>query len=85
MSNPKPKHLSFPAHGSSVLSYSLTAVSYQPLMIIQFTSSAMEELVRSLDGHEGGVLAIAACRLMSLAVIQVCVSAPAIISSRTFN
>ena len=49
MSNPELKHISFPVQ-SSLLSYSLTAVSYRPLMIIQFASIQVHLRRESLFG-----------------------------------
>ena len=66
VSNPEPKHVSFPAHGSSVVTCLIFShgriISASDDHSIRVYSPATGELVRSLEGHEGGVWALAACK-----------------------
>ena len=66
MSNPEPKHVSFPAHGSSVVTSLIFShgrfISSSDDHSIRVYSLATGELVHSLEGHEGGVWAVAASK-----------------------
>ena len=60
VSNPDPKHISFPAHGSSVVTCLISShgriISASDDHSIRIRH-LFTELVRSLEGHEGGVWA----------------------------
>lgn len=62
----EPKHISFPAHGSSVVTCLIFShgriISASDDHSIHIYSPATGELVRSLCGHEGGVWALAASK-----------------------
>ena len=64
--NPISKHLSFPAHGSSVVTCLIFShgriISASDDHSIHVYSPLTGELLRSLDGHEGGVWALAASK-----------------------
>ncbi|KAF9495817.1 WD40 repeat-like protein [Pleurotus eryngii] len=64
INNKEPKHLSFPAHGSSVVTCLLFShgriISASDDHSIHVYSPVTGELLRSLKGHEGGVWALAA-------------------------
>jgi F-box and WD-40 domain protein CDC4 len=64
VNNPNPKHVSFPAHGSSVVTCLIFSrgriISATDDHSIRVYSPATGKLVRSLEGHEGGVWALAA-------------------------
>ncbi|KAF4603433.1 SCF ubiquitin ligase complex subunit cdc4 [Pleurotus pulmonarius] len=64
INNREPKHLSFPAHGSSVVTCLLFShgriISASDDHSIHVYSPVTGELLRSLKGHEGGVWALAA-------------------------
>lgn len=64
--NQEPKHISFPAHGSSVVTCLIFShgriISASDDHSIHVYSPITGELIRSLDGHEGGVWALAASR-----------------------
>ncbi|KAF8808980.1 WD40 repeat-like protein [Phlegmacium glaucopus] len=66
VNNPDPKHVSFPAHGSSVVTCLIFShgriISASDDHSIRVYSPVTGELVRSLGGHEGGVWALAACK-----------------------
>jgi F-box and WD-40 domain protein CDC4 len=66
VSNPEPKHVSFPAHGSSVVTCLIFShgriISASDDHSIHIYSPTTGELVRSLQGHEGGVWALAASK-----------------------
>ena len=66
VNNPNPKHVSFPAHGSSVVTSLIFSrgriISASDDHSIRVYSPATGKLVRSLEGHEGGVWALAACK-----------------------
>ncbi|KAI6005750.1 WD40 repeat-like protein [Pisolithus albus] len=66
VTNENPKHLSFPAHGTSVVTCLLLShgriISASDDHSIHVYSPATGELLQSLDGHEGGVWALAASR-----------------------
>ncbi|KAF8643914.1 hypothetical protein AX16_008930 [Volvariella volvacea WC 439] len=63
-SNPEPKHVSVPAHGSSVVTCLIFShgriISASDDHSIHIYSPQDGRLVRSLEGHEGGVWALAA-------------------------
>ncbi|KAG6888536.1 hypothetical protein C0992_008279 [Termitomyces sp. T32_za158] len=62
----EPKHISFPAHGSSVVTCLIFShgriISASDDHSIHIYSPSTGELVRSLRGHEGGVWALAASK-----------------------
>ncbi|KAG1762640.1 WD40 repeat-like protein [Suillus occidentalis] len=64
--NENPKHRSFPAHGSSVVTCLLLShgriISASDDHSIHVYSPLTGELLQTLDGHEGGVWALAACK-----------------------
>lgn len=64
--NPEPKHNSFAAHGSSVVTCLIFShgriISASDDHSIHVYSPVTGELLRSLDGHEGGVWALAATK-----------------------
>ncbi|KZP08735.1 WD40 repeat-like protein [Athelia psychrophila] len=64
--NEDPKHLSFPAHGDSVVTCLIFShgriISASDDYSIHVYSPATGELLMSLDGHEGGVWALAASK-----------------------
>lgn len=64
--NENPKHRSFPAHGSSVVTCLLLShgriISASDDHSIHVYSPLTGELLQMLDGHEGGVWALAACK-----------------------
>ena len=64
--NHDPKHISFPAHGSSVVTCLIFShgriISASDDHSIHVYSPITGELLRSLDGHEGGVWALAASK-----------------------
>ncbi|KIM62061.1 hypothetical protein SCLCIDRAFT_120487 [Scleroderma citrinum Foug A] len=66
VTNENPKHFSFPAHGTSVVTCLLLShgriISASDDHSIHVYSPATGELLQSLDGHEGGVWALAASR-----------------------
>jgi len=66
VSNPEPKHVSFPAHGSSVVTCLIFShgriISASDDHSIRIYSPPTGELVRLLQGHEGGVWALAASK-----------------------
>ncbi|KAJ3485185.1 hypothetical protein NLJ89_g11918 [Agrocybe chaxingu] len=66
VNNPDPKHISFPAHGSSVVTCLIFShgriISASDDHSIHVYSPVTGELLRSLQGHEGGVWALAACQ-----------------------
>lgn len=66
VSNPEPKHVSFPAHGSSVVTCLIFShgriISASDDHSIHVYSPTTGELIRSLHGHEGGVWALAASK-----------------------
>ncbi|KAF9557135.1 WD40 repeat-like protein [Agrocybe pediades] len=66
VNNPEPKHVSFPAHGSAVVTCLIFShgriISASDDHSIQVYSPVTGELVRSLQGHDGGVWALAACK-----------------------
>ncbi|TFK36328.1 WD40-repeat-containing domain protein [Crucibulum laeve] len=66
VSNPEPKHVSFPAHGSSVVTCLIFShgriISASDDHSIHVYSPVTGELLRSLEGHEGGVWALAASK-----------------------
>lgn len=64
--NPNPKHISFPAHGSSVVTCLIFShgriISASDDHSIHVYSPITGELLLSLDGHDGGVWALAASK-----------------------
>ena len=66
VTNKHPKHLSFPAHGTAIVTYLLFShgriISASDDHSIHVYSPATGELLQSLDGHKGGVWALAASR-----------------------
>ncbi|KAM6496226.1 cell division control protein 4 [Amanita muscaria] len=64
VNNPRPKQTSFPAHGSSVVTCLIFSrgriISASDDHSIHVYSPHTGELIRSLDGHEGGVWALSA-------------------------
>lgn len=66
VNNPEPKHISFPAHGSSVVTCLIFShgriISASDDHSIHVYSPVTGELLRSLQGHDGGVWALAACK-----------------------
>ncbi|TDL24908.1 WD40 repeat-like protein [Rickenella mellea] len=64
--NPNPKRLTFPAHGNSVVTCLLFShgriISASDDHSIHVYSPITGQLVRSLDGHQGGVWALAATK-----------------------
>ena len=66
VNNPDPKHVSFPAHGSSVVTCLIFShgriISASDDHSIHVYSPITGELLRSLQGHDGGVWALAACK-----------------------
>jgi F-box and WD-40 domain protein CDC4 len=66
VSNPEPRHVSFPAHGSSVVTCLLFShgriISASDDHSIHIYSPITGDLIRSLQGHEGGVWALAASK-----------------------
>lgn len=66
VSNPEPRHVSFPAHGSSVVTCLLFShgriISASDDHSIHIYSPITGDLIRSLEGHEGGVWALAASK-----------------------
>ncbi|KAJ7578466.1 WD40-repeat-containing domain protein [Mycena floridula] len=64
VNNPEPKHISFPAHGSAVVTCLIFSnnriISASDDHSIHVYCPLSGELLRSLDGHEGGVWALAA-------------------------
>ncbi|KIM48636.1 hypothetical protein M413DRAFT_6022 [Hebeloma cylindrosporum] len=66
VNNPAPKHVSFPAHGSSVVTCLIFShgriISASDDHSIHVYSPITGELLRSLQGHDGGVWALAACK-----------------------
>ncbi|KAF8621503.1 hypothetical protein AX15_007735 [Amanita polypyramis BW_CC] len=66
VSNPRPKQISFPAHGSSVVTCLIFSrgriISASDDHSIHVYSPFTGELIRSLEGHEGGVWALAASK-----------------------
>ena len=66
VTNEHPKHLSFPAHGSSVVTCLLLSygriISASDDHSIRVYSPATGELLQSMDGHKGGVWALAASK-----------------------
>jgi F-box and WD-40 domain protein CDC4 len=64
--SPTPRHLTFPAHGTSVVTCLLFSrgriISASDDHSILVHSPITGELLRSLDGHEGGVWALAATK-----------------------
>ena len=64
--NPRPKQISFPAHGSSVVTCLIFSrgriISASDDHSIHVYSPYTGELTRSLEGHEGGVWALAASK-----------------------
>lgn len=68
ISNQDPKHLTFPAHGHSVVTCLIFSrgriISASDDHSIHVYSPVTGELLKSLDGHEGGVWALAATKNM---------------------
>lgn len=66
VNNPEPKHVSFPAHGSSVVTCLIFShgriISASDDHSIHVYSPVTGTLLRSLEGHEGGVWALAASK-----------------------
>ncbi|KAF9053124.1 WD40-repeat-containing domain protein [Panaeolus papilionaceus] len=66
VNNPEPKHISFPAHGSSVVTCLIFShgriISASDDHSIHVYSPVTGERLRTLEGHEGGVWALAACK-----------------------
>lgn len=66
VNNPEPRHVSFPAHGSSVVTCLLFShgriISASDDHSIHVYSPTTGDLIRSLQGHEGGVWALAASK-----------------------
>lgn len=66
VSNPEPKHISFPAHGSAVVTCLIFShgriISASDDHSIHVYSPVTGNLIQSLRGHEGGVWALAACK-----------------------
>ncbi|KIY42938.1 WD40 repeat-like protein [Fistulina hepatica ATCC 64428] len=66
ITNANPKHISFPAHGSSVVTCLLFShgriISASDDHSIHVYDPLTGELIRALDGHEGGVWALAATK-----------------------
>ncbi|KAF8912150.1 WD40-repeat-containing domain protein [Gymnopilus junonius] len=66
VNNPEPKHISFAAHGSSVVTCLLFShsriISASDDHSIHVYSPVTGELLRTLQGHDGGVWALAACK-----------------------
>lgn len=66
VNNPEPKHVSFPAHGSAVVTCLIFShgriISASDDHSIHVYSPDTGELLRSLEGHEGGVWALAASK-----------------------
>ncbi|KAI6028605.1 WD40 repeat-like protein [Pisolithus orientalis] len=66
VTNENPKHLSFPAHGTSVVTCLILShgriISASDDHSIHVYSPETGELLQSLEGHEGGVWALAASR-----------------------
>lgn len=66
VNNPRPKQISFPAHGSSVVTCLIFSrariISASDDHSIHVYSPYTGELTRSLEGHEGGVWALAASK-----------------------
>jgi F-box and WD-40 domain protein CDC4 len=66
VTNPSPKHLSFSAHGSAVVTCLVFShnriISASDDHSIHVYSPLTGDLLLSLKGHEGGVWALAACK-----------------------
>jgi F-box and WD-40 domain protein CDC4 len=66
VNNPAPKHIEFAAHGSSVVTCLIFShgriISASDDHSIHVYSPVTGELLRSLQGHDGGVWALAACK-----------------------
>ncbi|KAF8635532.1 hypothetical protein AX17_003915 [Amanita inopinata Kibby_2008] len=66
VNNPRPKQISFPAHGSSVVTCLIFSrgriISASDDHSIHVYSPYTGNLIRSLEGHEGGVWALAASK-----------------------
>ncbi|KIL61298.1 hypothetical protein M378DRAFT_13603 [Amanita muscaria Koide BX008] len=66
VNNPRPKQISFPAHGSSVVTCLIFSrgriISASDDHSIHVYSPNTGELIRSLEGHEGGVWALSASK-----------------------
>ncbi|KAF8891372.1 WD40-repeat-containing domain protein [Infundibulicybe gibba] len=66
VNNPEPKHISFPAHGTSVVTCLIFShgriISASDDHSIHVYSPITGELLRSLEGHQGGVWALAASK-----------------------
>ncbi|KAF9479274.1 YVTN repeat-like/Quino protein amine dehydrogenase [Pholiota conissans] len=66
VNNPEPKHISFPAHGSSVVTCLIFShgriISASDDHSIHVYSPVTGEPLLKLEGHDGGVWALAACK-----------------------
>ena len=66
VNNPEPKHISFSAHGSAVVTCLVFShgriISASDDHSIHVYSPVNGEIIQTLHGHEGGVWALAACK-----------------------
>src|SRR5258708_7645587 len=66
VTNPSPKHISFPAHGSAIVTCLVFShnriISASEDHSIHVYSPLTGDLLFTLKGHEGGVWALAACK-----------------------